>query len=63
MHSKLMLSGLGALVEEDECMAFQISSGLIGGHWRCRLLSWERGFSSAIGGGGNSACLKSCALV
>ena len=64
MHSKPMLSGPGAFVEEAEFIAFWIFSGLIGGHWRCRLLVWGRGFSSAIGGGGaNSACLKGCALV
>ena len=63
MHSKPMLSGPGAFVEEDEFIAFRISSGLIGGHWRCFLFVVGMGFSSAIGGGGKSACLNSCALV
>ena len=63
MHSKPMLSGPRAFAEEEEVIAFRISSGLIGGHWRCCLLVWGSGFSSAIGGGGESACLNSCALV
>ena len=63
MHSKPMLSGPGAFAEEEEVIPFRISSGLIGGHWRCCLLVWGSGFSSAIGGGGKSACLNSRALV
>ena len=51
MHSKPMLSGPGALVEEDEFIAFRISSGHIGGHWRCCLFFWGSGFSSEVGGG------------
>ena len=52
MHSKPMLSGPGAFAEEEEVIAFRISSGLIGVHWRCCLLVWGNGFSSAIGGWG-----------
>ena len=63
MHSKPMLSGPGALVDDEEFMAFRISSGLIGGHWRCCLFVCGRGSSSAVGGGGKSDCLKSCALL
>ena len=63
MHSKPMLSGPGALVEEDEFIAFRISSGLIGGHWRCCLFVGGMELSYAIGGGGKSACLNSRALV
>ena len=63
MQSKPMLSGPGAFVEEDEFIAFRISSGLIGGHWRCCLFVWGRGFNSAVGGGGKGDCLKSCALL
>ena len=62
MHSKLILSGPGALVEDDELIAFRISSGLIGGHWRCCPLAWVGGFSSDVGGGGKSDCLNSHAL-
>ena len=58
-----MLSGPGALVEGEANIAFRISSGLIGGHWRCCLFVWGRGFNSAVGGGGKSDCLKSCALL
>ena len=57
MHSKPMLSGPGALVEEDEFIAFRISSGLIGGHWRCCLFVGGMEFSSAIGGVGEK-CLS-----
>jgi hypothetical protein len=63
MHSKPMLSGPGALVEGEEKMAIRISSGLIGGHWKCCLLIWKGGSSSADGGGGKSDCLNSHAFA
>ena len=62
MHSNPMLSGPGALVDGEEKMAFRISSGLIGGHWRCCLLVGGVGSRSAVGGGGKSDCLNSCAF-
>ena len=63
MHSKPMLSGPGALVDGEVWIAFRISSGLIGGHWRCCPLVWGGGLSSAVGGGGESDCLNNCALL
>ena len=62
IHSKLMLSGPGALVEGDECMAFRISSGLIGVHWRGCLLVLGGGSNSVDGGGWKRACLNSWAF-